>query len=182
MAVTWKDVLHDTWSSPTFARLLESARKRARKTTVYPPEEAWFYALTATPFAEVKVVILGQDPYHGKGQAMGLSFSVDKQVPVPPSLMNIFKELEADLKIPIPAHGDLRGWAEEGVLLLNTTLTVEANRPLSHADLGWGWFTDAIMRALNAKTPPVVFMLWGKHAQSKTVLITHPKHLVLKAP
>lgn len=179
--MTWKDVLHETWSAPQFNALLNTVRTRAKEATVYPPEEAWFYALKATPFEAVKIVILGQDPYHGQGQAMGLSFSVPRGVAVPPSLLNIYKEIKEDLGFTMPSHGDLEAWAKAGVLLLNTTLTVEAHQPFSHAKLGWSWFTDAVIQALNRKDTPVVFMLWGRHAQSKATLINHPKHLILKA-
>ncbi len=179
--VTWKEALASTKRDPRFKTALEQAKERAKYHTVYPPSPAWFKALELTPLDDVKVVILGQDPYHQPNQANGLAFSVHKGVRVPPSLENIYKELHDDLGIPIPSHGDLTPWATQGVLLLNTTLTVEASRPASHANLGWEWFTDRVIEAVSKKDTPVVFMLWGAHARKKRSLI-NPKHLVLTAP
>ena len=179
---TWKTYLSIEKQKPYFIKLFESIDNIMKTHPVYPNKKDWFKALELTPFDEVKVVILGQDPYHQKHQAMGLSFSVPKNIKKPPSLINIFKELYDDLGVPISPHGDLTEWGKQGVLLLNTTLTVTDSRPLSHQSLGWEIFTDQIIESLNHKTTPVVFMLWGKHAQSKEKLIDKEKHLVLKAP
>ena len=146
---------------------------------VYPAQEDVFQALRLTPYAKTKVVLLGQDPYHGEGQAHGLSFSVRAGTTLPPSLRNIFKELRDDLGCPPPVSGDLTRWAEQGVLLLNTVLTVSANRPGSHQGRGWESFTDRIIQVLHDRQEPVVFVLWGKHAQSKRDLLTHSRHLVI---
>ncbi len=178
---TWSEALADVKHDPRFTRAFDDARNRARNRTVYPPQNAWFRALELTPLDKVKVVVLGQDPYHQPNQANGLAFSVHKGVRIPPSLQNIYKELHDDLGIPIPTHGDLMTWATQGVLLLNTTLTVEASRPASHAELGWGWFTDRVIEAVSAKEDPIVFMLWGAHARQKRALID-ARHLVLTAP
>jgi uracil-DNA glycosylase len=150
--------------------------------TVFPPEHQIFQALKLTPFDKVRVVIVGQDPYHGVGQAHGLSFSVQKGVPIPPSLQNIYKELQADLGIPPASHGCLAEWAQQGVLLLNATLTVRAGEPLSHHKRGWEEFTDAVIKAVAEHHPHVVFMLWGKNAQEKCQKFVHGSHLVLTAP
>ncbi|MFU8786017.1 MAG: uracil-DNA glycosylase [Candidatus Izemoplasmataceae bacterium] len=178
----WKKQLSKELKAQYFTDLLKKVNQLQKQHSIYPKQEDWFKALTLTPYENVKAVILGQDPYHQKDQAMGLAFSVPKGVKIPPSLKNIYKELEYDLDIFAPSHGDLTSWANEGVLLLNTTLTVEDSKPLSHQNLGWEHFTDAIINALNKKDTPVVFMLWGKHAQSKESLISNPKHLILKAP
>jgi uracil-DNA glycosylase len=158
------------------------AAEKRRGKTVYPSNDNIFRALDLTPIENVKVVILGQDPYHGPNQAHGLSFSVQKGVRVPPSLKNIYKELNADIGMPIPDHGFLEGWAKQGVLLLNTTLTVEAGQAASHQGRGWEDFTDAIIREVNNLSHPVVFMLWGSYAQKKADMIDRAKHLVLTAP
>lgn len=155
--------------------------KQSRK-VIYPPGNQIFNALNTTPFDKVKVVILGQDPYHGPGQAHGLCFSVQDGVPPPPSLVNIFKEIHHDLGLPIPGHGNLQAWAEQGVLLLNATLTVEQGRAGSHQGRGWEQFTDAIIHALNAKRENLVFLLWGSYAQRKGEFIDTRKHCVLKSP
>ena len=157
------------------------AEKRRGK-TVYPSNDNIFRALDLTPIEKVRVVILGQDPYHGPNQAHGLSFSVQKGVPVPPSLKNIYKELNADIGMDTPNHGCLEGWARQGVLLLNTTLTVEAGQAASHQGKGWEDFTDAVIREVDALDHPVVFMLWGSHAKAKAEMIDWKKHLVLFAP
>ena len=150
--------------------------------TVYPPKEKVFQALLTTPLEEVKVVILGQDPYHNVGQAQGLSFSVQKGIALPPSLQNIFKELQDDLSYPIPKSGDLSHWAEQGVLLLNTVLTVRAHQAFSHRGIGWEEFTDATIRAIEEKEEPVVYILWGSPAQKKRAMIHQKKRLILTAP
>lgn len=148
---------------------------------VYPPKEQIYRALELCPIERAKVVILGQDPYHGPGQANGLAFSVNKGIPIPPSLVNIFEELCLDLDIPMPTNGDLTPWAEQGVLLLNTILTVDRGKPSSHSDLGWEGFTDSIIKKINELDRPIVFMLWGNKAKQKKYLINNPKHLILEA-
>jgi uracil-DNA glycosylase len=148
---------------------------------IFPAGNAIFNAFNQTPFNNVKVVILGQDPYHGSGQAMGLSFSVPKGVKPPPSLVNIFKELKSDIGLPIPTHGDLTPWARQGVLLLNAVLTVRENEPASHAKIGWMHFTDAVIRKISDEKKGIVFLLWGKFAEQKQILIDETKHFVLKA-
>ncbi len=152
------------------------------KTAVYPPAEDIFNAMHLTPLSKVKVLILGQDPYHGDRQAHGLSFSVMPKTDIPPSLQNIYQELHDDLGCTIPNNGYLKKWAEQGVLLLNTVLTVRAHQPNSHQGHGWEHFTDAIIQAVNAQDRPIVYMLWGKPAQSKIPMLKNPKHLILKAP
>ena len=154
--------------------------ERAAGKTIYPPQSDWFNAFEYCPFDQVKVVIIGQDPYHNAGQAHGLSFSVPKGVKPPPSLKNIFKELQTDLQLPIPAHGDLSAWAQQGVLLLNACLTVEAHSPGSHQNKGWEVFTDKVIRTISDKQTGVVFMLWGNFAKQKKHLIDG-QHLVLEA-
>ncbi len=156
------------------------AEKKAGK-RVFPKGSEWFRALNLTPLDKVRVVILGQDPYHGEGQAHGLCFSVQPGVRPPPSLVNIYKEIESDLGIRPPAHGFLEHWAQQGVLLLNSVLTVEQGQPASHQGKGWERFTDAIVRLVNAQETPVVFMLWGNYAQRKAEFVDAQKHLVLKA-
>lgn len=178
---TWKDVLKDTKHSLEFQTLLDSLNKHYQKATIYPPKKRLFEALRKTPYENVKVVILGQDPYHQPKQANGLAFSVFKGVKIPPSLKNIFKELHDDLGVPMPKHGDLSKWAEEGVLLLNTTMSVEAFKPGSHKNLGWQFFTDAIIESLNAHPYPLVFILWGNHAKGKKKLIDQNRHLVIES-
>ena len=149
---------------------------------VYPIADNIFAAFNLTPYEELRVVLLGQDPYHGAGQAHGLSFSVQHGVAIPPSLRNIFTELKTDLEINSASHGDLTHWAEQGVLLLNTTLTVRAGEPGSHVGFGWETFTDAAIRLINEKTDSVIFVLWGAHAQKKKSLVTMPQHIVLESP
>lgn len=156
------------------------AEKAAGK-QIYPPAAAWFHALNATPLDDVKVVILGQDPYHGPGQAHGLCFSVQASVKTPPSLVNIYKELEADLGILPASHGHLEAWARQGVLLLNCVLTVEAHKAGSHQGKGWETFTDAVIALLNEREQPVVFILWGAYAQKKAAFVDESRHLVLKS-
>jgi uracil-DNA glycosylase len=161
-------------------RFLTAEREAGKR--IFPKGSEWFRALDLTPPEDVRVVILGQDPYHGPGQAHGLCFSVRHGVQPPPSLVNIFKELEADLGIKPAPHGFLKHWAKQGVLLLNSVLTVEMGRAASHRDRGWERFTDRIIAQVNAKAEPVVFMLWGSHAQKKAAFVDTSRHLVLKAP
>ena len=150
--------------------------------SVYPPREFLFRALDLTPIGDVKVVILGQDPYHGEGEANGLAFSVNRDIRIPPSLRNIFKELNSDLGIQIPTHGDLTKWATQGVLLLNSVLTVRKDTPSSHKDIGWQEYTNSIIKDISYTKSNVVFILWGKYAQSKRGLIDESKHLVISSP
>lgn len=179
---TWHDVIGEEKDKPYFQAVRAYERQRRHVATVYPREDAIFRALELTPYDQVKVVILGQDPYHGEGQAHGLSFSVQDGVPIPPSLQNIYKELESDLGIPLAHTGNLTSWAQQGVLLLNTVLTVEAGQANSHRGRGWEQFTDRIIQVLNDCPRPLVFVLWGKPAQQKEAMITNSRHLVLKAP
>jgi uracil-DNA glycosylase len=167
----WMAALGPELVQPYFAELIEFVERERASGVVYPPREAVFAALGATPLAKVRVVLLGQDPYHGPGQAHGLAFSVPRGVPLPPSLRNLFRELVDDLGVPAPAHGCLTSWAEQGVLLLNTVLTVRGGEPGSHRGRGWERFTDAVLRAVLAQDRPVVFLLWGAPAQNKLPLI-----------
>ena len=181
---TWQDALCDYLASPDFAQTRDKARRAYMDTTVYPQPTDVFRAFYTTPFDQVRVVILGQDPYHGPGQAMGLAFSVPDGVGIPPSLQNIYKEIESDTGVSsqcLPG-GDLSAWADQGVLLLNTTLTVEAHQAASHAGFGWQQMTDAAIAAISREHEHVVFMLWGAHAQSKQSLIDSDKHCILVAP
>lgn len=179
---SWKHLLHDEFQLPYFAELKKFllVEKQTGK-TIYPPGNKIFAAFDYTPFDATRVVIIGQDPYHGAGQANGLCFSVSDGIKPPPSLVNIFKELESDLGITIPSHGNLEKWAKQGVLLLNATLTVEANLPGSHQNHGWETFTGKIIQKLSKEKEGLVFLLWGKFAQAKEVLIDTNKHHVLKA-
>ena len=179
---SWKEALKNEFGQPYFQSLATFLRKeKANGKTIYPPGSLIFNAFNTTPFEKVKVVILGQDPYHNPGEAMGLSFSVPKGVRIPPSLKNIYKELHDDLGISIPNHGDLTHWAEQGVFLLNAMLTVERNKPRSHQKIGWQTFTDAVIRRLSEERQGLVFMLWGGFARQKKQLIDTGKHLVLEA-
>ncbi len=178
---SWKSALSEEFSQPYWEKLTDTVRTQYQETKVYPPPKYVFRSLDLCPVAKVKVVILGQDPYHGINQANGLSFSVDNGVPIPPSLRNIFKEIENDLGIITLESGDLTRWANQGVLLLNSVLTVLANQPASHAGLGWEEFTDAIIRVLNEQSENIVFMLWGRYAQTKGSFIDDKKNLVLKS-
>lgn len=179
---SWKEVLKDEFSKPYFRQIvLHLKTEKAQGKTIYPPGSLIFNAFNTTPIDKVKAVILGQDPYHGPGQAHGLCFSVQKGVPPPPSLVNIFKELQEDIGIDIPNHGNLTHWAEQGVFLLNASLTVRAAEPMSHAKIGWALFTDTVIRKISEQKEHVVFLLWGKFAQEKRVLIDEKKHLLLKA-
>jgi len=178
---TWKKVLWDEFQTPYFANLREFLVKEKTGYTVYPPGPLIFNAFQHTPFPRLKAVILGQDPYHGRGQAHGLCFSVPPGIPKPPSLVNILKELNSDLDVPVPAHGTLENWAQQGVLLLNATLTVRAGQAGSHQNKGWEAFTDAVIGKVSTLKSGVVFLLWGRYAQAKSSLIDQHKHLVLKA-
>lgn len=178
----WAEVLDEEFEKPYYKELREFLKHAYASERVYPPMEDIYNALRATPYASTKVVILGQDPYHGPGQAHGLSFSVRPGVQPPPSLLNIFKEMESDIGCARPNHGCLLGWAEQGVLLLNTTLTVAQGRPKSHAGYGWETLTDAIIAKLSARQTPMVFILWGAHAQSKVALIDTHRHHIIKSP
>lgn len=179
---SWKSALREEFDKPYMRELGEFLRKeKAAGKVIYPPGPLIFNALDSTPLDQVKVVIIGQDPYHGPGQAHGLCFSVQPGVPAPPSLQNIYKELQRDLNVPIPSHGYLQHWAEQGVLLLNTSLTVEQARAGSHAQAGWQHFTDRVIEVVNERCDGVVFLLWGSHAQSKQKLIDPRKHLILKS-
>ena len=180
---SWLERLRDEFDTPGMVALSARLRhERGQGVIIYPPAAEIFAALDRTPFDSVRVVILGQDPYHGPGQAHGLSFSVRRGVPPPPSLQNIFREQRDDLGLPVPSHGDLGAWAERGVLLLNASLTVQAHSPASHADAGWQPFTDRILRELNDGREGLVFLLWGSHAQRKAAFIDRRRHLVLQAP
>ena len=179
---SWKSVLASEFEAAYFKKLTAQVQEAYSNNQVFPPEEQIFNAFALCPFNRVRVVILGQDPYHGPGQANGLSFSVKDGVSIPPSLINIYKEIESDLGIPAPKSGNLEGWAKQGVLLINATLTVECGQPNSHQNFGWEQFTDAAIRAISDQKEHVVFLLWGKFAQNKASLIDETKHLILKAP
>lgn len=178
---SWKARLQSEFEKPYFENLIRFVKEEYATQTVYPPGSKIFNAFEACPFDNVKVVLLGQDPYHGAGQAHGLAFSVNEGVTTPPSLVNIFKEIKNDLGKPVPKSGNLMRWAEQGVLLLNATLTVRANTAGSHQKKGWEEFTDAAIRAVSDEKQHVVFMLWGAYAQKKGAIIDAGKHLVLKA-
>ncbi len=178
---SWKTILMDEFNTSYFAALKDFLIKEKQTYKVYPPGNQIFNAFNHTPFDRVKVVILGQDPYHGKGQAHGLCFSVPQGIKPPPSLENIFKELQNDLGISIPDHGNLLKWAEQGILLLNATLTVRANQAGSHQGKGWENFTNAVIQKISDNKTGVVFLLWGRYAQAKETLIDTNKHFVLKA-
>jgi uracil-DNA glycosylase len=179
---SWEKALHSEFTKPYFSKLTETIRSSYLSTTVFPPPKLIFNAFTHCPFENVTVVILGQDPYHGTGQAHGLSFSVQDGVKTPPSLQNIYKEIAADLQTDVPASGNLERWARQGVLLLNATLTVEKEKPGSHQGIGWETFTDAVIKKISDEKEHVVFLLWGKYAQDKGKVIDTHKHLVLMAP
>lgn len=178
----WLDVLQPEFSAPYFQELKSFLLEEKKKHPVYPPGSRIFAAFNNTPFDDVKVIILGQDPYHGPGQANGLCFSVNKGVPKPPSLLNIFKELQDDYGLSVPENGDLEPWARQGVLLLNATLTVRARNAGSHQNKGWEDFTNAAIRALSEKREGLVFLLWGSYAQAKASMIDTARHHILKAP
>ncbi len=178
----WDEKLKIVENSEGFKKFLSIVDNEYKTKTIFPPRDYVFNALKLTPYNNVKVVIVGQDPYHGVGEAHGLSFSVQKGIKIPPSLQNIYKELNDDLKIPPKGNGDLTNWTKEGVLLLNAVLTVEKDKAASHRNLGWELFTDYIIKLVNAKDTPVVFILWGNFAKEKKKLITNSKHLVLTSP
>jgi uracil-DNA glycosylase len=176
----WRDVLATELDAPYFTKLSAFVDNERATQTVFPAESDVFNAFTQTPYSNVKVLLLGQDPYHGEGQAHGLSFSVRDGIGLPPSLRNIYKELESDLGIPKSKSGDLTAWAQQGVLLLNAVLTVRKDTAASHAGKGWETFTDAVIRTVSAKDDPVVFLLWGGYAKKKAPLIDANKHIVIQ--
>ena len=179
----WLDTLKGEFAKPYYKELYQFVKDEYNSRVIYPPADDIFNAFHFTPLSEVKVLILGQDPYHGEHQAHGLCFSVLPDQPeLPPSLQNIYKELESDLGCYIPNNGYLEKWARQGVLMLNTVLTVRAHQANSHQGKGWEQFTDAIIHAVNAQDRPIVYLLWGRPAQSKIPMLTNPKHLILKAP
>ncbi len=175
----WDNILADEWDKPYYQQLRQVLKQEYATQRVYPSMHNIFNALKYTSFADTKVVIIGQDPYHGAGQAHGLCFSVQPGVTPPPSLKNIFKELQTDIGKPIPPTGELTDWAKQGVLLLNTVLTVREGQPTSHKDIGWELFTDRVIAEINCKSTPVVFLLWGAHAQRKAQIIQNPLHVKL---
>ena len=176
---SWNEVLKDEFTKDYYLSLRSFLKEEYSTRTIYPPMYDIFNALKLTSYEDVKVVILGQDPYHGEGEAHGLAFSVKPGIAIPPSLRNIFKELNADIGKPIPAHGELTEWAKQGVLLLNNVLTVREGQPTSHVKMGWEIFTDRVISELNRKEEPIVFLLWGAHAQKKAEIITNPRHYKL---
>jgi uracil-DNA glycosylase len=179
---SWKEILSQEFSKSYFLQLVNFLKtERAAGKIVYPPGQLIFNAFNTTPFDKVKVLILGQDPYHGPGQAHGLCFSVPNGIVPPPSLINIFKELQSDIGLVPPKHGNLTHWAEQGVMLLNASLTVRANEPMSHANIGWAEFTNTVISKISALKKNVVFILWGKFAQEKQALIDETRHYLLKA-
>ncbi|SET60012.1 Uracil-DNA glycosylase [Paenibacillus sp. NFR01] len=178
----WDEVLQEETQKPYFEELRYALAREYKQYTVYPPKDLLFTALKLTPYGATRVVILGQDPYHGPGQAEGLSFSVKPGVRIPPSLRNIYTELHDDTGAKIPNNGSLRPWAQEGVLMLNAVLTVREGQPNSHKGLGWERFTDAVMEKLNERKEPLVFILWGSHAQAKGAFIDPARHLVIQSP
>lgn len=177
---SWRQILQPEFDKPYFELLTTFVRQQYQTRQCFPPARLIFNAFDSCPFNQVRVVIIGQDPYHDVGQAHGLCFSVNEGIPIPPSLMNIYKEIQRDLGKPIPASGNLQRWADQGVLLLNATLTVEAHRPGSHQGKGWEELTDAAIQALNEQREHLVFMLWGSYAQRKGQFINRRKHLVLE--
>jgi uracil-DNA glycosylase len=182
METSWKNALSDLFDKPYFSQIADHLKaEKALNTTIYPSGGLIFNAFNLTPYDKVKVIILGQDPYHNPHQAMGLSFSVPDGIKPPPSLVNIFKELHKDIGMPIPSSGNLSAWAKQGVLLLNAVLTVRANEPASHAKIGWTKFTDDLILTLSSQKKGLVFILWGSFAQEKIKLIDSSKHKILKA-
>lgn len=177
----WDNILKDEIKKDYFIKLINNVRNEYKEKTIFPRKDQVFNAFRYTPYKNVKVVILGQDPYHGVGEAEGLSFSVPLNIQKPPSLVNIFKELNADLGVSIPNHGSLHSWAKEGVLLLNATLTVIKDHAGSHQGMGWEMFTDNVIKLINEKDTPVVFILWGRYARNKKSLITNPLHFVIES-
>lgn len=178
----WANFLNDEFKKEYYLKLREFLKREYATRTIYPDMYDIYNALHYTSYENTKVVILGQDPYHGPNQAHGLSFSVQKGVAIPPSLQNIYRELQDDLGFAPPSHGYLKKWADEGVLLLNTVLTVRERQPASHRGKGWEQFTDKVIQTVNEKTEPVVFILWGRHAQAKEALLTNDRHLAIKSP
>jgi uracil-DNA glycosylase len=179
---SWKEVLHKEFTNPYFEQIAAFLKiEKTQGKTIYPAGSLIFNAFDKTPFNNVKVVLLGQDPYHGPGQAHGLCFSVQDGVPPPPSLQNMYKELYSDTGMPIPKTGNLTNWAKQGVFLLNASLTVRAGEPMSHSKIGWAEFTDAVIKTISSEKKGVVFLLWGRFAQDKQVLIDETRHYVLKA-
>lgn len=178
----WLDALKEEFHKPYYKKLYQTVNQEYRTKKIFPPADDIFNAFHLTPLADVKVVILGQDPYHGDNQAEGLCFSVKPGVDIPPSLVNIYQELHDDMGCTVPSHGSLVKWAKQGVLLLNTVLTVRAHQANSHRGLGWEEFTDAAIKVLNAQDRPIVFILWGRPAQMKKAMLNNPKHLILEAP
>lgn len=178
----WLEPLSPEFKKSYYAELYKTVKEEYNTRLIFPPADDIFNAFVFTPLSEVKVVILGQDPYHGDGQAHGLCFSVKPDVDIPPSLVNIYKELHSDLDCYIPNNGYLEKWARQGVMLLNTVLTVRAHQANSHRGIGWEQFTDAAIRVLNEQDRPIVFLLWGRPAQTKKALLHNPKHLILEAP
>jgi len=178
----WKEVLQQEFTKPYFQQVAGYLKiEKSQGKIIYPPGSLIFNAFDKTPFDKIKVVIIGQDPYHGAGQAHGLCFSVQDGIAIPPSLVNIYKELNTDIGLPIPRTGNLTKWAQQGVFLLNASLTVRAGEPMSHAKIGWADFTDAVIKTISSEKKGVVFLLWGKFAQDKQVLIDETRHYVLKA-
>lgn len=178
--MTFKDIYHQESEKPYFQQLKTFIQQERLDKTIYPKKDDLFKAFDLTTFDQIKVVIIGQDPYHGEGQAHGLCFSVNKGIQIPPSLQNIYKEIESSLGVKMPKHGDLTHWAKQGVLLLNTILTVEANKPLSHQNKGWETFTLEIIKAINRLNQPICFLLFGAHARSFKPYLTNPKHCILE--
>ena len=178
----WEAALAGEFRQPYYRDLYNTVKKEYQTRTIYPPASDLFSAFHLTPLEEVKVVILGQDPYHEPGQAHGLCFSVKPGIEIPPSLQNIYQEIHDDLGLPIPKTGCLESWAKQGVLLLNSVLTVRAHAAFSHANIGWQTFTDHVLQIVDRKDAPVVYMLWGKPAREKKKLLTNPRHLILEAP
>ena len=178
---SWKEILKQEFDKPYFQQIpLHLKTEKSQGKTIYPPGSLIFNAFKRTPMDKIKVVIIGQDPYHGPNQAHGLCFSVQNGVPPPPSLVNIFKELQDDIGMQVPRHGNLTKWAEQGVFLLNASLTVRAGEPMSHSKIGWATFTDTVIKKISDHNKHVVFLLWGKFAQDKKILIDETKHLILK--
>ena len=179
---SWKEILKGEFNKAYFQQIpLHIKTEKSQGKIIYPPGSLLFNAFNTTPFSTIKVVILGQDPYHGHGQAHGLCFSVQNGVPPPPSLMNIFKELQSDIGIEIPNHGNLTHWAQQGVFLLNASLSVRAGEPMSHSKIGWAEFTDTVIKKISEQKKNVVFLLWGKFAQEKRILIDETKHYILRS-
>ena len=178
----WLQPLAPEFKKPYYAALYKKIREEYSTRQIFPPADEIFTAFELTPLLEVKVVVIGQDPYHGDGQAHGLCFSVKPDIEIPPSLVNIYKELNSDLGCDIPNHGYLTKWAKQGVLMLNTVLTVRAHQANSHRGIGWEEFTDAAIRILNKQDRPIVYLLWGRPAQMKKSMLNNPKHLILEAP